>query len=97
MILFDQRRQQRFTEHLGIHAEILDAETLPDASGGNQGPDTFDAIPGFVSYKGETVPMTGDHMQRAMSWKGDPQPPTDRPVQIRFIMKQARLYSFWLE
>ena len=80
-----------------VHAEILDAETLPAESEGNAGPDTFDAIPGFVSYKGETVPMTGDHRQRAMSWNGDPQPPTDRPVQIRFIMRQARLYSFWLE
>ena len=80
-----------------IHAEILDAETLPSDPNGSVGPDTFNAIPGFVSYKGDTVPMTGDHLRWPMSWQGDPQPPADRPVQIRFIMRQARLYSFWLE
>ena len=66
-------------------------------SAGNLGPDTFDALPGFVSDKGKTVPLDGDHNQREMSGQGDPQPPNDRPVQIRFIMRQARLYSFWLE
>ena len=80
-----------------IHAEILDAETLPSDPNGSVGPDTFGAIPGFVSYKGDTMPMSGDHLRWPMSWRGDPQPPTDRPVQIRFIMRQARLYSFWLE
>lgn len=80
-----------------IHAEILDPERLPENPRGAVGPDTFDAMPGFVSYLGQTVPMTGDHRRHRLSWKDNAVPPTDRPVQIRFIMRQARLYSFWLE
>ena len=80
-----------------IHAEIMDPEKLPEHPCGSVGPDTFDAMPGFVGYRGQTVPMTGDHLRHRLGWKGNAKPPTDRPVQIRFIMRQARLYSFWLE
>ena len=80
-----------------IHAEIMDPEKLPDDPQGSVGPDTIGAIRGFVTHRGETEPMGGDHLRHRLAWKEGAKPPTDRPVQIRFIMRQARLYSFWLE
>ena len=80
-----------------IHAEIMDPEKLPDDPQGSVGPDTFGAIHGFVTHRGQTEPMSGDHLRHRLAWKEGAKPPADRPVQVRFIMRQARLYSFWLE
>ena len=80
-----------------IHAEIMDPEKLPADPQGSVGPDTFGAIHGFVTHRGQTESMSGDHLRHRLAWKEGAKPPTDRPVQIRFIMRQARLYSFWLE
>ncbi len=80
-----------------IHAEIMDPERLPENPQGSVGPDTFGAIRGFVTHRGETEPMSGDHLRHRLNWKEDARPPRDRPVQIRFIIRQARLYSFWIE
>ena len=80
-----------------IHAEIMDPERLPENPQGSVGPDTLGAIRGFVTHRGETEPMSGDHLRHRLNWKEDARPPRDRPVQIRFIIRQARLYSFWIE
>lgn len=80
-----------------IHAEIVDPQKLPADPQGSVGPDTFGAIRGFVTHRGETESMSGDHLRHRLGWKDGARPPAGGQVQIRFIMRQARLYSFWLE
>jgi hypothetical protein len=81
-----------------VHAEILDAES-GNVSGyhSTAGPDTLGALPGFVLHRGQTIPLTGDHVRGRLAWKDNPRLAFDKPVRIRFVLRQARLYSFWLE
>lgn len=67
-----------------IHAEIQDAETGK-------------THPGFVVHRGETVPFRGDHLRGQMKWRDNPQLVFEKPVRIRFYLRKARLYSFWIE
>jgi hypothetical protein len=81
-----------------VHAEILDGDAgraAPMQS--TAGPDTLGALPGFVVHRGQTVALTGDHLRGRMAWKDNPRLVFDKPVRIRFVMRQARLYSYWVE
>jgi hypothetical protein len=79
-----------------IRVEIVDAEpTVPSTPAPPQGgPDTLAALPGYGFV--EAVPVSGDHVRVKLRWEGSPNPNFDKPVQARFLMNQARLYSFWL-
>lgn len=59
------------------------------------GPDTLRALPGYGRV--EAVPVSGDHVRVKLKWEGSPNLNSDKPVRARFILNQARLYSFWLE
>jgi hypothetical protein len=58
---------------------------LQDAGGG--------PIPGFT--RDDCRPITGDHVEQAVSWKGgDPGPLAGRPVRLGLELKDADLYAF---
>jgi hypothetical protein len=80
-----------------IRVEIVEADTRVPAEPAayTGGPDTLDALPGYG--RNETVPVSGDHVKIKLRWEGSPSPNFDKPVRARFILNQARLYSFWLE
>ena len=67
-----------------LHVEIIDAETMK----------THD---GFVVHRGQTIPITGDHLRRRIAFKDNTSLIFEKPVRLRFIIHKARLYSFWLE
>lgn len=48
-------------------------------------------IPGFSAA--ECLPVTGDHRQVAIQWKGGKKAPVDK-VRIRFVLQQAFLYGY---
>jgi hypothetical protein len=48
-------------------------------------------IPGFSAA--ECLPVTGDHRQVALQWKGGKKAPVDK-VRIRFVLQQAFLYGY---
>jgi len=64
----------------GIRVEIQDAEGKP--------------IPGFTLA--DCPEIFGDALQRAVAWKSGPDVSrlAGRPVRLRFVMKDADLYSF---
>lgn len=80
-----------------VRVELVEAESKvpaePAAYPG--GPDTLDALPGYG--RKEAVPVSGDHVKVKLRWEGSPPPNFEKPVRARFILNQARLYSFWLE
>ena len=80
-----------------IRVEIVEAEadTPAEPAGPSDGPDILRALPGYG--RNEAVPVSGDHVRVKLRWEGSPNPSFDRPVRARFILQQARLYSFWLE
>ncbi len=47
----------------------------------------------------ECLPVTGDQLDTVVRWKGDPDltPYGEKLVAIKFILKKASLYSFWIE
>ena len=65
-----------------LRAEILDAETM-------------DPLPGFSAS--QCASIRGDHLSGRIAWEGESAPVRDRPVRIRFVMRRAKLYSFWLD
>ena len=53
-----------------------------------------DVIQGFS--RADCPPLTGDSVDMAVNWKTGAALPKG-PVKIRFIINNARLYSFWVE
>ena len=65
-----------------LRAEILDAETMHP-------------LPGLS--EAECFPLSGDHLRGKLMWKESPRLISEKAVRIRFILRQAKLYAFWLE
>ncbi len=63
-----------------LRVAILDAKGKP--------------VPGFTLQ--DCQPLTGDAIDQAVSWKGktDVRPLAGKPIQLRFELKNADLYSF---
>jgi hypothetical protein len=66
-----------------VRAEILDA----------RGRTVLDAF-----SLDKSVPVRGDQLEGELRWKGAPASslPTSDPVRIRFVLKNASLYAFWV-
>lgn len=64
-----------------LRAEILDPETMRPLRG--------------FSAK-DCIPVSGDHISAAFSWKGQQAIPTfaGKPVRLRFVLRRAKLYAF---
>jgi hypothetical protein len=67
-----------------IYAEIQDAETGRP-------------LPGFWVPGEEPPPFVGDSLRARFAWKHPHDLVFEKPVQLKFYLHQARLYSFWLE
>ena len=65
-----------------MRAEILDADTLV-------------ALPGYDAV--QATPLRGDHLRGQLTWADQARLPADRTVRVRFHLRQARLYAFWVE
>jgi hypothetical protein len=65
-----------------VKAEILDAKTQ-------------DALPGFSA--GEAIALAGDQLRGQLGWNDQTILPQDQAVRVRFHLRQARLYAFWVE
>jgi len=54
-------------------------------------------LPGFSAE--ECVPIPGDGVRLPVEWRGGPDLASfaDRPVQLRFHLRNASLYAFWTE
>jgi hypothetical protein len=68
--------------HGELRAEILDAETMHP-------------LPGLS--ESECLPLNGDHLRGKLVWKDSPRLVSEKAVRVRFILRQAKLYAFWLE
>jgi hypothetical protein len=44
-----------------------------------------------------TIPLTGDQVRGRLAWKDNQRLAFDKSVRIGFVLRQAWLYSFWLE
>ena len=69
-------------ENGDLSAEILDAETM-------------NPLPGFSAS--ECISLTGDHLREQIAWKGRERLASDKAVRLRFLLRGAKLYAFWLE
>ena len=65
-----------------IRAEVLDADTMEPLP--ELSLDTCNAV-------------VGDHLKARVTWTGEPELRSEAPVRVRFELKDAELYSFWLE
>ena len=65
-----------------LQADILDAETM-------------DPLPGFSAS--QCTSLQGDHLSGRIAWEGQSAPVREMLVRIRFVMRHAKLYSFWLD
>jgi hypothetical protein len=65
-----------------LRADILDAETMAP-------------LPGFSAS--QCISLQGDHLSERIAWEAQSAPVSERPVRIRFVMRHAKLYSFWLD
>ncbi|MCX6046892.1 MAG: hypothetical protein NT075_17450 [Chloroflexi bacterium] len=65
-----------------LSAEVLDAETGA-------------VLPGFSAA--EAVILQDDHLRGRLRWRDQPRLPADRAVRVRFQLRQAALYAFWVE
>ncbi|MBN1943283.1 MAG: hypothetical protein JW849_08320 [Phycisphaerae bacterium] len=56
-------------------------------------------IPIAPFLKTDSIPITADGVRQAVIWKDQPSLKTleQRPVRLRFHMKNAKLFSFWTE
>jgi hypothetical protein len=56
-----------------------------------------DVLPGFG--REDSVPFAGDSVRQLVAWKGSATLPTPSvgPVRLRVHLRQAKLYSFWVE
>ena len=65
-----------------LRTEILDAETMKPLRG--------------FSLE-ESIPVSGDHICTALSWKAHQTIPglSEKPVRLRFVLQRAKLYAFW--
>ena len=65
-----------------LRAEILDAETMQP-------------LPGLSER--ECLPLNGDHLRGKLTWRDSPRLISEKAVCIRFVLRRAKLYAFWLE
>ena len=65
-----------------LRAEVIDAETMQP-------------LPGLS--EGECVRLNGDHLRGKLMWKDSPRLASEKAVRLRFILRGAKLYAFWLE
>ncbi len=65
-----------------VCAELLDAGTMSP-------------LPGFSAA--ECEPLRGDHLRGRLTWKDRPRFASEQTVRVRFVLRQAKLYAFWLE
>ena len=65
-----------------LRAEMLDAETMKP-------------LPGLSVQ--QCIPLNGDHLCARIAWKGQPRLVHEKAVRLRFVLRQAKLYAFWLE
>ena len=55
----------------------------------------METLEGFSSL--ECDPIQGDHLNGKITWNGNAGPKTQKPVRLRFVLRNAKLYSFWLD
>ena len=67
-----------------IYAEIVDGETRKPHDG-------------FWVPAEEPAPFTGDSTKAKIKWKHPHDMVFEKPVRLRFYLRQARLFSFWIE
>ena len=65
-----------------LRAEILDADTMAP-------------LPRFSAS--QCTSIRGDHLSARIIWEGSTTPATTNPVRVRFVMRNTRLYSFWID
>jgi hypothetical protein len=65
-----------------LRAEVLDGESLRPLSGLSDS---------------DCEPLQGDHLHGRINWQEPRRQGSARPVRLRFVMRDAKLYAFWLE
>lgn len=65
-----------------VRAEILDA-------------DTQQPLPGFSAA--DAIALHGDHLRGQLGWNNQTKLPPDRAVRVRFLLRQAQIYAFWVQ
>ena len=65
-----------------LRAEVIDAETMQP-------------LPGLS--EGECAHLNGDHLRGKVIWQDSPRLISDKAVRLRFVLRGAKLYAFWLE
>ena len=65
-----------------VSAEVVDADTLEPLAG--------------LSTE-ECAAVSGDHLDAPVRWGDTGLPSVDQPVRIRFVLRKARLFAFWMD
>ncbi len=79
-------------EELYVNADTGDGEVLVEVVDA----ESHTPLPG--RSVGECRPLQGDHLRDAITWEeGTATELTETPVRLRFHLRKARLYGFWLE
>ena len=52
------------------------------------------ALPGFTAR--QCNPLRKDSLSGVISWLEEPRLASEKPVRIKFILRKAKLYAFWL-
>ena len=54
----------------------------------------METLPGLSAS--ECDPLGGDHLNGRLTWGETALPARDRPVRVRFHLRNASLYAFWV-
>ena len=76
---------------LHVNAETQDGEVraaVLDA-------DTMEPLPGLSAS--ECLPLRGDHLRGQLAWRQGSRLVSESPVRLRFELRGASLYAFWLQ
>lgn len=79
-------------KHLLLNADAAGGEIRCELLGAGGQP-----LPGYA--KRNSIPLAEDHARQQATWQGEERIPAhcDRPVQLRFRLRNAKLYSYWFE
>jgi hypothetical protein len=96
LVSMDAADEEGFVETVAVRPACDRLVVNVDAAGGELRVMVLDVrgdpLPGYERH--DCIAINDDSVHRAVCWKGSDRLPTDRPLRLRFQLKQARLFSF---
>jgi len=96
LVSIDAADEEGFLETVAVRSVSDGLVVNVDATGGELRvavlDEEGDPLPGYERH--ECMAITEDSVRQAVRWKGRDRLPMDRPLRLRFHLKQAKLFSF---